>query len=92
MTNLLVILSLVLITAVVLVLVGYLLGIIFTLWSAGTYLKQLAGGLEAVRTNTAPLPEDIPVINGALKKLLTGLLHVNGNLAAIVDVASKKQS
>jgi len=91
MTNLLVILSLALITAVVLVLVGYLLGIIAALWGAGTYLKKLAGGLEAVRANTSPLPEDIPVINGALKKLLTGLLEVNGNLAAIVDVASKKQ-
>ena len=44
MTNLLVVLSLVVILAIVLVLVGYLLGIIWALWSTGTKLKKLAGG------------------------------------------------
>ena len=90
MTNLLVVLSLGILLAVVLVLVGYLVAIIITLWSAGTHLKDLAGGLVAIRDNTAPLPHDIPVINGALSALLTGLLDVNGNLAAIVRVAQGK--
>jgi hypothetical protein len=87
MTSLLVALSLVVTLAIVLVLVGYLLAIIVTLWSAGTTLNKLAGGLVAIRDNTKPLPEDIPTINGALAELLTRLLDVNGNLAAIVGVA-----
>jgi len=90
MSNLLVVLSLGVTLAIVLVLVAYLLAIIVTLWSAGTTLKKLAGGLVAVRDNTRPLPEDIPAINGALSALLTGLLEVNGNLAAIVRVAQGK--
>ena len=90
MTNLLVALSLGVTLAIVLVLVVYLLAIIVTLWSAGTTLNKLAGGLVAIRDNTKPLPEDIPVINGALTTLLTRLLDVNGNLAAIVGVAQGK--
>lgn len=90
MTNLLVVLSLGVILAIVLVLVGYLLAIIYALWEAGTNLQKLAGGLVAIRDNTKPLPEDIPAINGALVALLERLLKVNGNLAAIVDVAKGK--
>jgi len=90
MTELLVVLSLVVTLAIVLVLVGYLLAIIYVLWTAGTTLEKLAGGLVAVRDNTQPLPEDIPIINGALTSLLEGLLKVNGNLAAIVKVAQGK--
>ena len=90
MTSLLVTLSLGVTLAIVLVLVGYLLAIIVTLWRAGTTLNKLAGGLVAVRDNTKPLPEDIPVINGALTELLTRLLDVNSNLAAIVGVAQGK--
>ncbi len=90
MTSLLVTLSLGVTLAIVLVLVGYLLAIIVALWSAGTTLNKLAGGLVAIRDNTKPLPEDIPVINGALTELLTRLLDVNGNLAAIVGVAQGK--
>ena len=90
MTSLLVTLSLGVTLAIVLVLVGYLLAIIAALWSAGTTLNKLAGGLVAVRDNTNPLPVDIPVINGALTELLTRLLDVNGNLVAIVGVAQGK--
>jgi len=90
MTQLLLVLSLVVILAVVLVVVGYLLAIIWALWGAGTNLEKLAGGLVAIRDNTRPLSKDIPTINGALSSLLTGLLDVNGNLAAIVKVAQGK--
>ncbi len=87
MTQLLLVLSLVVALAIVLALVVYLLAIIYALWGAGTNLKNLAGGLIEVRDNTMPLAKDIPTINGALSALLTGLLKVNGNLAAIVEVA-----
>lgn len=90
MTQLLVVLSLAVTLAIVLVLVGYLLAIIYVLWGAGTTLEKLAGGLIAIRDNTKPLPDDIPTINGALKQLLERLLKVNGNLAAIINVAQGK--
>lgn len=90
MTHLLVVLSIIVALAIVLVLVVYLLAIIYALWGAGTNLKNLAGGLIDIRNNTAPLAEDIPTINGALSALLTGLLKVNDNLAAIVRVAQGK--
>ena len=90
MSQLLVVLSLAVAAAIVLVLVIYLVGIIIALWGAGNHLKKLAGGLVAIRDNTEPLSDDIPAINGALMALLKGLLGVNDNLAAIVDVAQGK--
>lgn len=87
MTQLLLYLSLAVTAAVVLVLVVYLLAIIYALWGAVTNLRNLAGGLIAIRDNTNPLPEHMQTINGALSTLLVGLLAVNNNLAAIVKVA-----
>ena len=91
MTELLLYLSLAVTTAVVLVLVVYLLAIIYALWGAGTNLKNLAGGLIAVRDNTDPLAEHMTTINGGLSALLRGLLDVNNNLADIVKVAQGKE-
>lgn len=90
MTQLLLYLSLGVTAAVVLVLVSYLLGIIFALWSAQRSLSSLAGGLIAVRDNTQPLGKHMKAINGGLGALLNGLLAVNGDLAAIVKVAQGK--
>lgn len=87
MTQLLLYLSLAVTAAVVLVLVVYLVGIIFALWSAKNSLAKLAGGLIAIRDHTAPLGDHMKSINGGLSALLDGLLAVNGNLAAIVKVA-----
>ena len=87
MTQLMLYSSLAVTAAVVLVLVVYLLGIIYALWSAGTNLQKLAGGLIAVRDNTDPLGEHMQAINGGLSALLVELLAVNNNLAAIVKVA-----
>lgn len=87
MTQLLVVISLVVVLAVVLVVVGYLLGIIYYLWGSKNALAALAGGLVAVRDNTDPLADHIQAINGGLSTLLQGLLDVNGNLATIVGVA-----
>lgn len=91
MTQLLLVITLVTVLAIVLVLVGYLLAIIWALWSAGTNLEKLADGLIAIRDNTKPLPGDISTINGTLSKLLKGLLGVNGNLVTIADVAQDKR-
>ena len=87
MTQLMLYVSLAVTAAVVLVLVLYLLGIIYALWSAGSNLQKLAGGLIAVRDNTDPLGEHMQAINGGLSALLVELLAVNNNLAAIVKVA-----
>jgi hypothetical protein len=87
MTDLLIVLTVVIVFTVVLVLVGYLLGIIYCLWSGKNALAALASGLVAVRDNTQPLGGHLEAINGGLSTLLSGLLDVNSNLAAIVDVA-----
>jgi len=90
MTQLLLVISLIVVLAVVLVLVGYLGGIIYHLSGAKNALAELAGGLIAIRDNTHPLSEHMHAINGGLSTVLQGLLDVNGNLAAIVKVAQGK--
>jgi hypothetical protein len=90
MTALLLYLSLGVTAAVVLVLVGYLVGIVVALWGTKNSLAQLASGLVAVRDQTQPLGQHIGIINAGLIALLKGLLAVNGDLAAIVRVASGK--
>ena len=91
MTQVMLYASLAVTAAVVLVLVVYLLGITYALWSTGSNLQKLAGGLIAVRDNTDPLGEHIQAINGGLSALLSGLLAVNNNLADIVKVAQGKK-
>lgn len=90
MTQLLLVITLIITTAVVLVVVGYLVAIIIALLGAISHLSKLAGGLGAIKENTSPLGEYVQVINGGLADLLKKLLNVNGNLAAIVKVASGK--
>jgi hypothetical protein len=90
MTQLLLVISLIVTTAVVLVVVGYLVAIIIALVGALRHLSNLAGGLIAIRENTDPLGGHVETINGGLSALLTGLLKVNDNLAAIVGVATGK--
>ncbi len=91
MTQVMLYASLAVTAAVVLVLVVYLLGIIYALWSTASNLQKLAGGLVAVRDNTDPLAEHMQAINGGLSALLSGLLAVNNNLADIVKVAQGKK-
>lgn len=90
MTSTLLTLTLIVTAAIVLVLVVYLVGIIIALWGAKRSLAQLAGGLVAIRDNTAPLGDKIGALNGGLSTLLQGLLGVNGDLAAVVRVAQGK--
>ena len=90
MTQVLLYITLAVTAAVVVVLVIYLVGIIIALAGAKRSLGQLAGGLVAIRDHPAPLSDKIGALNGGLTSLLTGLLGVNGDLAAIVDVAQRK--
>jgi uncharacterized protein YoxC len=90
MTSLLLTATLIVVALVVLVLVVYLVGIIVALAGAHRSLAKLAGGLVAIRDNTAPLGHKVGAINGGLGTLLQGLLGVNGDLAAIVRVAQGK--
>lgn len=90
MTQLLLYLTLAVTGAVVLVLVIYLVGIIWALWGAKNSLAKLAGGLIAIRDHTQPLDRHMKAINNGLSALLTGLLGVNGDLAAIVKVTQRK--
>jgi len=92
MTHLLLWITLTLTAVVVVVLVAYLLGIIVALAQARASLARLAAGLVAVRDQTQPLPEHMQAINRDLAALLPGLLGVNGNLAAIVAVATSVQA
>jgi len=78
--------TLAVILIVVLTLVVYLLLIIKALRNASKNLYELAGGLDQIVQNSQPLPEKLTTINGALAQILTGLLSVNGNLAAAAQL------
>ncbi len=80
------IISLVVVLIVVLALVVYLLGIIMALRGASRNLYQLAGGLDAIVKDTQPLTGKLTTINGALGQLLTDLLAVEANLAAVAKL------
>lgn len=74
---------------VVLALVYYLVSIIIALRNAGRNLFQLAGGLDAVVKHTDPLEAKLGTINSALGQLLSGLLSVNGHLAAVARLLGR---
>lgn len=69
----LLILTLITVALVVVVLAGYLIAIAWALLDAKKSVAAIADGLEAVRGHTAPLPEKLTSINGALGALLGGL-------------------
>lgn len=81
--------TLVVILIVVVALVVYLLLIIMALRGASKNLYELAGGLDQIVRDTQPLPGKLSTINGALQQLLTGLLSVNGHLAAVAQLLGK---
>ena len=78
--------SLIVVLIVVVALVGYLLRIILALRGAGRNLYQLAGGLDAIVKDTQPLTGKLSTINGALTQLLSDLLAVEANLAAVAKL------
>ena len=78
--------TLIVVGLVVLVLVIYLVGIIIYLFRGAAHLKALAGGLQKIENDTAPLAEKLTTINGALGQLHGGLASVNVHLGAIAKV------
>ena len=89
MSTILAYITLVAVLIVVIVLVVYLLLIIKALRGASKNLYELAGGLDQIVKDTQPLPGKLTTINGALGQLLTGLLSVNGHLAAVAHLLGK---
>jgi len=69
----LLILTLITTGLVVVALAGYLIAIAWALLDTKRSVAAIADGLEAVRDHTAPLPEKLTTINGALGALLGGL-------------------
>lgn len=72
-----------LVGVIVLVLATHLVLIAAALARSNRNLAKLAGGLEAIRDNTAPLGADLATINGAATTLRDGLLAVNEHLREI---------
>ena len=86
MTQTLTLIAVVLVAVVVVVLVVYLLFIIYHLWRAGNHLEKLAGGLQKIEDDSAPLKEKVEIINGALTQLNEGLGSVDGHMVSIAKV------
>ncbi len=84
--------TLVLTLAIALIVAWHLIGIFLALKRGADHLEKLAGGLVKVRNDTAPLNAKVDTINGGLKALLPPLLGANGNLAAIVKIATDRDN
>jgi uncharacterized protein YoxC len=81
--TLLIPLTIIAVAIVVTVVTLYLIAIIVALSRANRHLWRLAGGLEAIETNTQPLAGHLSTINGAAGTLLEGLQKVDGSLKGI---------
>ncbi len=82
----LLILTLITVALVVIALAGYLIAIAWQLIGARRSVAAIADGLEAVAGHTAPLPEKLTTINGALVQLLTGLQVADRHLGRVASV------
>jgi hypothetical protein len=69
----------------VVVLAVSLIAILYYLWSIGTTLGKIGGGLAVVREQTAPLNGQIEAINGVLSTVASGF---GGALEDLADVNS----
>ncbi|HEV7663578.1 MAG TPA: RDD family protein [Chloroflexota bacterium] len=81
----------------VLVLAVSLIAIFYYLWSIGTTLGKISGGLAVVRQQTAPLGGQIEAINGALTTVGSGfgaalddLADVNSALGGLVGAPTQE--
>ena len=79
-------LTLITVALVVVALAGYLVAIAWALAHARRSIAAIADGLEAVAGHTAPLPEKLTTINGALVQLLTGLQAADRHLGRVATV------
>ncbi len=75
--------TLVIVGLLVIVLVVYLVGIILALRRAGSELERLAGGLQKIVDDTAPLTAQVGTVNDALRRLHAGLRSVDHHLVGI---------
>lgn len=78
--------TVIIVALVVVVLVAYLILIIIALRRAGNHLAGLAGGLQQIADDSAPLKEKVDVINGALTQIHGGLRSIDGRLVTIAKV------
>jgi len=83
-------LTLITVALVVIALAGYLIAIVLMLVDARRSVAAIADGLEAVRGHTAPLPEKLTIINGALTQLLAALGAADGQLGRAATVFKLK--
>jgi len=83
-------LTLILVLVIVAVVAWHLIGIYISLKRGADHLEKLAGGLVAIRDNSAPLNGKVDEINAGLSELVPPLLAANDNLAAIVKVAGSR--
>jgi cell division protein FtsB len=90
MISILTTLTLILVLVIVALVAWHLIGIYIALKRGADHLEKLAGGLVAIRDNSAPLNGKVDEINTGLAELLPPLLAANGNLAAIVKVAGSR--
>lgn len=74
------------VTAVVVVLAGYLIAIAVQLWRARRNVALLADALETVGERTAPLPEKVQAISGVLGQIDDGFGSVERQLAGVADL------
>ncbi len=79
-------LTLITVALVMLALAGYLIAIAWALTKAKQSVAAIADGLEAVAGHTAPLPEKLTTINGALGTLLDGLRKADHHLGRAATV------
>jgi hypothetical protein len=89
MITLLSVVSVALALAIVGVVAIYLILIFIALKRAGDHLEALAGGLVEVQHDTGRLEDKLSTVNRGLAGLAPPLLAVNGNLAAIIEVAAR---
>ena len=79
-------LTLITVALVVVALAGYLILIVVQLTAARRSVAAIADGLEVVAGHTAPLPEKLTAINGALVQLLIGLQAADRHLGRVATV------
>jgi hypothetical protein len=80
--QLLTVLTIIYVIVLVLVLAATLITILYYLRKIGATLGQIAGGLQVVERQTAPLAEKIDGINGGLGAISANLGVAAGHLAA----------
>ena len=89
MRTLLTRLTLLSVSAVVVVLATYLILTAMALIRANRNLMKLVADLEATRDNTAPLSEDLTTINSAAVGLRDRLAAVDGHLVGIIRLTQR---